>query len=320
MDLSRVTVASKVQPSTSRRRHLTHLAMDSVGPLILRAANSALESYHSAPEYQYNHQFQGRFHEARETVVGLIPWLQRILTALFFAGCVVSVSLATYGLFYMAVMPAPHAAEPLFFDYSCSQRPTVADSCAKEDETCSPSIPPCHPSATVDILAKHSSWEAHFPELLPEFQPGTHTLIPRKRYFLEVVLELPETDVNRQIGMFGVQVVLQTGNRTKLATSVRSTRLPYESFWISLIRKQICIIPLMVGALSEARTVILPAFRHYIESKTLPLVGPAKGRYDCVLWPSHTCYSNRSPFPCYRAGAQVGRTIRQSRRPLAKLG
>lgn len=62
-------------------------------------------------------------------------------------------------------------------------------------------------------------------------------------------------------------------NSTKklLATSTRTTRIPFESLWISNFRKSICIVPYMVGVIQENRRVVVPSYRYFVESAEFPL-------------------------------------------------
>ena len=85
-------------------------------------------------------------------------------------------------------------------------------------------------------------------------------------------LDLPESEKNRDLGMFGVMVELRSSNGTLLASSLRSTRFPHESHWIATVRKAVCIVPLMLGAVSESRRVLVPTYRFFVESEALPLV------------------------------------------------
>mmetsp|Transcript_13825 Transcript_13825/g.22226 ORF Transcript_13825/g.22226 Transcript_13825/m.22226 type:complete len:528 (-) Transcript_13825:3106-4689(-) len=127
------------------------------------------------------------------------------------------------------------------------------------------------PWAVADLFSQQSCWEAHHPDILPPPKTRTRILPSGKPHFIEVLLDLPESDLNRRMGMFGVLVELQSSNGTMLASSMRTARIPHESFWISVVRKAICIVPLMLGALQESRRVLVPSFRFYVESEKLPL-------------------------------------------------
>ena len=104
----------------------------------------------------------------------------------------------------------------------------------------------------------------------PKTQP--RIVSPKKLYFVDVALTLPESEIIRQLGMFMVEVDLRDAKGTIMASSSRSTMLPYESNMVSVIRKSILMGPLLLGAIPEARTVILKCFDHFVEHVDRPLV------------------------------------------------
>ena len=217
--------------------------------------NAAFEQF-SSNQYQ---RFQDAF-------VGLIPWVQKALYFILVGSFLLLTSICSYGALYRSLMPSNHVSEQLYFDYTCGSPtcPTTID----DQLTFETSIP----IASVDIFSNHAPWIAHIPEVSLLRTSEDRVLVARQAYFLEVVLHLPESETNRNAGMFGVQVELQTTNTTPLASSVRSAKLPYESKWIGVLRKIILIIPLLMGAVMERRTIVVPSYRHFIESSDAPLV------------------------------------------------
>lgn len=157
------------------------------------------------------------------------------------------------------------------------------------------------PTASVDLLAVHNEWQAYFDDIVPttktQKQQSSSSLLAKQAYFIEIALHLPESPVNQNAGMFGVVAELYSASSTtpvssssgmepttgtgssqdddlltKLAVSRRSYRFPYQSPWLSVVAKVLCLIPLLLGAIPESRTVAGQAFRHYIESSEHPLV------------------------------------------------
>lgn len=128
------------------------------------------------------------------------------------------------------------------------------------------------PYAINDLFSRHDQWVAHHPDIVPHPKAEERVLPRRVPHYIEVLLDLPESEQNQNMGMFGVLVELESSNRTVLASSLRWTRFPHESRWISIIRKGFCIVPLMLGALQESRRVLVPSFRFFVESEALPLV------------------------------------------------
>jgi hypothetical protein len=127
--------------------------------------------------------------------------------------------------------------------------------------------------AMTDLFSRQDQWIAHHPDIVPHPKAQIRILPRNVAHYIEVVLEIPESERNRNLGMFIVGVQLQSSNRTLLASSMRTVRMPHESNWISVVRKIICIVPLMLGALQENRQVLVPSFRFFVESDRLPLVG-----------------------------------------------
>jgi Putative adipose-regulatory protein (Seipin) len=244
-----------------------------------------------------------------EHTEGLLIRLGRFLAILGKLVCLAMLSAVSYGIFYQNAMPAQHVIKELHFDYTSSSPgyptayPTANGVAPKRYPRTWPSdygsptstTPDMHravPTATLDLLAKHNEWHAYFEDVLP--QPSTklrRVLEAKQAYFIEVALTLPESQSNKYSGMFGVVTELYTsgnhdetsmgnngtcrgGNRelTLLAVSTRSYRFPHQSSWISVLGKVIILVPLLVGAFEEVKTVASPAFRHFIESSARPLV------------------------------------------------
>ena len=150
------------------------------------------------------------------------------------------------------------------------------------------------PTATIDLLHDHTQWQAHIPDVVAPktkrhvHEPTTkstnqqqHILQIHQPYFFDVALTLPETDINRELGIFMVEIDLKTSNHNKnqdntsqivLASSSRLSMLPYESSYLSLARQTLFIIPYLLGAIPQARTVVVKCFDKYFEAANYPLV------------------------------------------------
>ena len=146
------------------------------------------------------------------------------------------------------------------------------------------------PVATVDLFSNHDSWQHYHPDIVPTPKQKKRILKKGAPHYIEILLDLPESDTNREkIGIFSVVTQLQSSppevnkmensnsNTTAttttrlLASSTRTARMPHESFWISVVRKLICIIPHLLGAIPESRRVIVPSYRYFVESEEFPL-------------------------------------------------
>lgn len=131
-------------------------------------------------------------------------------------------------------------------------------------------------------------------------QSANRILQPKQTYFIQVALTLPESSKNRDIGMFMIESVLKSKvqkvtNRNSfdaeanliengeshvqeqeqelktLATSSRPAMLPYQSTYVSSVRKSFIMIPLILEAVPEARTVVIECFDHFRESTEYPM-------------------------------------------------
>ena len=209
--------------------------------------------------------------------MGLWPIVKQTLIYFSIGLSLLVSSIGFYGIFYLSVQPGQAACESLFFDYSgIAKHPAPQINCTDQVDTCLPQLSSESLSevtwAAVDFFSKHSQWEAYHQDVVPKPLFRSRVLQSGKGYFFEVALELPESNLNRETGMFMVNVHLQSSNGTMLASSLRAARLPHESLWIATIRKSFWLIPMIIGAVHEVRVVLIPSFRHFRESATLPLV------------------------------------------------
>jgi hypothetical protein len=200
---------------------------------------------------------------------GIIPVMFHVIKVTAQLLVLLSISAATYLLFYHSIMPS-HFDETLFFDYTRAYNPTMHTKVLKRIRKGSE----CQsPWAVVDLFAKKSAWDAQYDtvEPVPRIGSGNHRLVAKQAYYVETLLQLPQSPVNYQVGMFGVVVELRATNGTLLAVSRRSTRIPHSSVWIQTLANAFCILPLLLGAMDEAKTVVVPSYRHFVESHEMPL-------------------------------------------------
>jgi hypothetical protein len=259
--------------------HLRHL--------LEHAATEALTRAHEF-ELPRNvpHAFERQAEAMEGAFIGIFPLLRKVFIVLATGTCLLCSSLSIYGLFYLARMPGHIATESLFFDYTGIANhpaPVCLDDNLDTSRTLSPTKEQTQgaPWAATDFFSKHTQWEAFYSDVVPK--PITNSRILKKgnAYYMEVALDLPESHINRMSGMFGVLVELQSSSGKKLASSMRAARLPHESLWISTVRKCIWLVPLMIGAVQENRRVIVPSFRHFVESSDMPLV--SRLMYACIF-------------------------------------
>lgn len=231
----------------------------------------------------------------------LLSLIKRVLYVSFVSTAILILSVATYGVIYNFSMPRLAIRSPIYFDYNFVPERHLsgaygryienqaAQFCTSEsddneigvqEETRQCAHPTTKddrqapPTAVVDLSMQHTQWHAYHEQVLPvkyEDTSGVHVIKPNRRHFLDLALTLPESDLNRQLGMMMVEVDLIASDGTLLASSGRPTMLPHESTLIGVARKIVLMGPILIGAVAEARTVVLETFDSYVESPELPL-------------------------------------------------
>lgn len=241
--------------------------------VVARAAFQSMVQHAQQRRRQYYHEqpdfWDFVYEPVQSDFSGVIPTILHILKVTSQFVLFVTISSVSYLVFYHIMMPTHFATETLYFDYTQKYNPAIHTRIAKrirKDVQCN------IPWAAVDLFAKKTTWEAQYIDVLPNPRVTTNRLLAAGQpYFIETILKLPESDVNLQAGMFGVVSELRSTNGTLLAVSRRSTRIPQESLWIKTIYKGICIVPLLLGAMDESRTILIPSYRHFTESYDMPL-------------------------------------------------
>ena len=130
------------------------------------------------------------------------------------------------------------------------------------------------PTGIVDLSTIHTQWMPVVNDVVPKVPSHTSAvdrLDSGRHYYLDIALTLPESDANRHIGMFVLEIDLLSNDGAVLASSTRSTMLPYESYFVGMARKFLLLFPILIGATPEARTVTLSCFDHFVESSNQPL-------------------------------------------------
>ena len=231
----------------------------------------------------------------------LLSLIKRVVYASFVSTIILTLSVATYGVIYNLSMPRLAIRSPIYFDYNFVPERHLSGAYGRyiknqevqfchsgsddneiggQEETKQCAHPttkdarPAPPTAVVDLSMQHTQWHAYHEQVLPakyEDTSGVHVIKPKRRHFVDLALTLPESDLNRQLGMMMVEVDLIASDGTLLASSGRPTMLPHESAIIGVARKIVLMVPILIGAVAEARTVVLESFDSYVESPELPL-------------------------------------------------
>jgi hypothetical protein len=229
------------------------------------------------------------FQQADEGFGGVIPFLGRIFRMVFQLILLLTISVLSYQCFFYTVMPTFSATVPLFFDYTGTPAPFSRGRSQLNVQPALTESQQPSPWALADLFARHSSWEpGEVEDVVPPLLTETRLLVPRQAYFVEVSLNLPESKVNEEAGVFGVVVEIKSYNGTALATSRRTARFPHQTRWIRTLQKILLLFPLLAGAWEESRTIWVPSYRHIVESLEHPIVStcPAKTTAECTCCPS----------------------------------
>ncbi|KAL7541958.1 hypothetical protein ACHAXR_011386 [Thalassiosira sp. AJA248-18] len=219
------------------------------------------------------------------TVAPLFIWILKACVLMF---ALLILSFGSYGLIWGVIMRGLEVqSRPIFFDYSPGEAlmptgivdlrstksaPWVLTTCGEALGSSSLSGDAC--ANGVDGIDRSNDSEI---------------LIPGQKYFLELTLTLPESEVNRQLGVFMVKVDLKSGDRSLLASSNQHSMFPYESSMVSLFRKAMLILPLASGLLSETRAITLLCFDNYVDShvkKPMAIVEVSLGVPNPAVFPS----------------------------------
>ena len=213
----------------------------------------------------------------------IISWMKQTLTLFVIAIVFFITSLLTFALFYHLVMPPNVLIKPLYFDFSSNLQqwntqshdvPASRPAVVEEPDHHHNSIQglydiQAHPIARADLFWVHTQWQAYAP--VAPSKRTTRILHPDQRYFIDVALTLPDSDINREIGVFMLEACLRDRNETLLAVSRRAAMLPFESPLVKITRKIVFLIPLLLGTVSEAQTVVLNLFDHFVENDEFSL-------------------------------------------------
>ncbi|XP_032939545.1 seipin [Catharus ustulatus] len=153
-------------------------------------------------------------------------------------------SLFLYGSFYWAYLPAAAVVRPLHLGFrSDCDRPGP--------ELCS------FPSANVSLLGEHRE----------------KVLLYGQLYRISLELELPESPVNRELGMFMVTLTCYGSGGKTLATAARSAMLHYRSRLLRALHTAAFAGLLLSGFTEQSQTLELELLGRYREDPYTPTVG-----------------------------------------------
>jgi len=159
--------------------------------------------------------------------------LYRLFVILSTTLLIIWLSVFLYVSFYYSYVPTISHIKPVHLEFS---------SCNDINGLCS------NPTANVTLTQQQ--------QLLKSGQP----------YNIILDLEMPESDVNKNLGMFMIHLKLTGRNGQLLTNSRRSTMLRYKSEALHLLSTMFFSPFLLTGPMEEKQTLKVEMFSEYIES------------------------------------------------------
>lgn len=268
---------------------------------ILRVIERYSENENSSHQ-RFNSKIMDIDGQPYSTIKEIVPRIKQTLYIILSLLILLAISSCTYCTFYYFYIPPNYASVPIYFDYNKNSQGYSSNEEVFQDRTCNSSgrkfsIPNCKendidkqsnklkppPTAIIDLFAGHTQWQAIVPDVEPvpkskildtevsTMSQKARILQSKQQYFFDILLTLPESDINRDLGMFTVEVDLRSNDGVLLATASRSSMLPYESSFLSFAKQTFLMIPYLLGAISQTRTVSLKCFDRFTESFEYPL-------------------------------------------------
>ena len=218
-----------------------------------------------------------------DNVVPFVMFFVRLFASIIGLG---AMSILTYWLIYSEVIMRGLEVQshPIFFDYSAGDLAAPIGRVDLHSTSHAPWVYSCDNTDPVSQMSMAESLfcvhddrrEGIYDEQTPnhvnemENTAGDTILKPGQRYFVDIVLTLPESDVNKKLGVFMLNVDLRSRDGTLLARSKQSSLFPYESKLVGLSRKFMMLLPLISGVVDETKSLSLLCFDNYMDShKTL---------------------------------------------------
>ncbi|XP_063294723.1 seipin isoform X2 [Pelobates fuscus] len=154
------------------------------------------------------------------------------------------VSVFLYGSFYYSYMPTVKFSSPVHYQYSSSCNPPAGILCS-------------FPTANVSLMKNNRD------RVLMHGQP----------YHISMELQLPESIVNQDLGMFMVSMSCYTRGGKQISHTARSAILHYKSPLLRTL-ETITLLPLLLVGLSEQKQSLeVELFSSYREDSYVPTIG-----------------------------------------------
>lgn len=154
------------------------------------------------------------------------------------------VSIFLYGSFYYSYMPTVSFSTPVHFYYSSDCDPSDSALCS-------------HPKANISFMKNERD----------------HVMANSQPYRVSLELEMPESPVNEQLGMFMVRMSCYTKGGNVVSSVGRSTMLHYRSSLLQTL-STLLFSPLLLTGMSEQKQLIeVELYSGYKSNAYQPTVG-----------------------------------------------
>jgi len=160
-----------------------------------------------------------------------------LLTALLTVSLILSVSVFTYGAFYFAYMPSEVHEENLNFQFT-----------------------PCISSSGV----------CSFPNATLVLDPKNHRLMVGQHYSIEILMEVPDSVANQELGMFMSCLRVMDINHRETQTSCKSSILEFRSSLLRVMETLLFSPFLLLGTTTQRQWVTINYFSDFLDNSSAP--------------------------------------------------
>jgi hypothetical protein len=242
-----------------------------------------------ASEPESTHHEEEPFHQ--RLINNVIPFIMFFVKLFASLLGLAMLSILTYWFIYSAVIMRGLEVQshPIFFDYSSGRSAAPLGRVDLHSTSHAPWVYSCDNTHSYEHSANHNfciqdenikstAYNKRSVESLnnEDDEEGSQSsgkleinsiLKEGQRYFVDVVLTLPESEVNKKLGIFMLTVDLKSNDGSLLARSKQSSLFPYESELVRMTRKLMTLLPLVSGVVEETKSLSLLCFDNYMDSK-----------------------------------------------------
>ncbi|CAH2098837.1 unnamed protein product [Euphydryas editha] len=169
-----------------------------------------------------NEQYTGYKKKTNDSITSIKEIIYRVAVVSVFLSAIMWISIFLYVVFYYTYMPNVTHMRPVHLQFK---------SCDEILGVCS------FPSAHVQLTRR------------------SHMLMSSQSYRIKLLLEVPESQINKDLGMFMVCAQMRAAGGVLVSSSCRSTMLRYRSKIHQIIRTLV-YAPLLIAGIDEEKQII----------------------------------------------------------------